>query len=229
MTLRTRRTWRRTLPPGPPAGIGHNQGPPLDAWNAFCWRKAQKAAWKSVPIEVVRRRCRRARELGLSYQDYAAVIMDRGAHLQTLFFDLGGTLVEVENDEVRTDSSGRIRPLPGVVEKLSGLKDCKVFVITNQAGVAEGLITAEQARSFIEQINALCNTVLTDYRVCMEAADSRSRFRKPQPGMVCELLAEHGLLPSAAVMIGDSESDRKCAEAAKLARFIWARDYFGWT
>ena len=206
MTLRTRRTWRPKPPPGPPAGIGHNQGPPLDSWTAFCWGKARKAAWKSAPTEVVRRRCNRARELGLSYQDYAAVILDRGAHVQALVFAFGGTLVEAENGEVRSDPSGRIRPLPRVVQKLSGLKGCKVFVIT------------DQAPSFVDQINDLCGTILTETRIC-----------DTQPGPVLELLAGHGLSPSAVVMIGDRESDRTCAEAARLARFIWARDYFGWT
>lgn len=216
----------------PPPAIGHNQGPPLEpdnSWNSFCWRKAHKAAWKAPPVEVVRRRCRRARDLGLSYRDYTAIVLDRGTHPFVLIFDLGGTLVEIENDEIRSDPQGRVRPLPGVVEKLSGLVGYKIFVVTNQAGVAEGLITAEQARSFVEQVDRLCGAVITDYRICMEPAGSGSAFRKPRPGMVVDLLAAHKLPPAAAVMIGDSENDRECAAAAKLACFVWARDYFGWS
>lgn len=212
-----------------PAPIGHNQGPPLDAgrsWKRVCWKKAQQAAWKSPGVETVRRRSRRARELGLTYRQYSVVLLDRGVHLSALFFDLGGTLLRVEADEIHVDPWGLVQPLSGVVEKLAQLKNCKVFVVTNQAGIATGLLTAEQALGFISQLDGLCGGVLTDQRVCGDPPGSGSRFRKPEPGMVLELLAEHRLAASAAVMVGDSENDRVCANAAGLALFLWAWDYF---
>ncbi|NMM45742.1 hypothetical protein HH303_14695 [Rhodospirillaceae bacterium KN72] len=67
-----------------PPGIGHNGGPPLQSrytWKAVCWRKAQKKAWKTPPPEVVRMRCRRARELGMTYREYTLEILERGRHL----------------------------------------------------------------------------------------------------------------------------------------------------
>ena len=44
------------------AGIGHNEGPPLveSQWHLVAWRMAVEEAWKNPPIEVVRRRLRRA-------------------------------------------------------------------------------------------------------------------------------------------------------------------------
>jgi len=69
-----------------PAPLGHNGGPPLEeppgaGWRLFCWRKAQRAAWKTPPREVALRRLARAEELGMSYRDYTAVILDSGRHL----------------------------------------------------------------------------------------------------------------------------------------------------
>jgi phosphoglycolate phosphatase-like HAD superfamily hydrolase len=61
----------------------------------------------------------------------------------------------------------------------------------------------------------------------MEPAESGSPFRKPRPGMVLDLLAAHRLPAAAAFMVGASESDRRCAEAARLARFLWAWEFFG--
>ena len=64
-----------------PPGIGHNGGPPLQrihGWTVTCWRKAQKKAWKTPPIEVVRRRCKRAAELGMTYREYTLEILERG-------------------------------------------------------------------------------------------------------------------------------------------------------
>lgn len=67
-------------------GIGHNGGPPLDepsaqGWHAYCWRRAHKAAWKTPPREIALRRLRRAEELGMTYAEYTAIILDRGTFL----------------------------------------------------------------------------------------------------------------------------------------------------
>ena len=76
--------------PDPPAGIGHNGGPPLDQvpeWgpggigNYFEWRAASEAAFR-VPAEVAMRRARRAEALGLTYAEYQLKILERGRHLQ---------------------------------------------------------------------------------------------------------------------------------------------------
>lgn len=65
-------------------GPGHNNGPPLESlygYRNFVWRRASKAAWKTPPIEVIRRRARRARELGMSYHEYTLEILERGRYL----------------------------------------------------------------------------------------------------------------------------------------------------
>jgi hypothetical protein len=67
-----------------PAPIGHNRGPPLDpetAWRSFCWRKAHAKAWKTPSREIALARLARAEALGISYREYAAVLLDRGTHL----------------------------------------------------------------------------------------------------------------------------------------------------
>ncbi|MEQ8267562.1 MAG: hypothetical protein RH982_10230 [Parvibaculum sp.] len=64
--------------------LGHNNGPDLltsTAWHAYAWRKARERAWKTPPLEVVKRRCARAEALGLSYREYTLEILDRGRYL----------------------------------------------------------------------------------------------------------------------------------------------------
>ncbi|MBV8493104.1 MAG: hypothetical protein JO162_06460 [Alphaproteobacteria bacterium] len=64
-------------------GIGHNGGPPLDrgaGWRHFCWKKAHARAWKT-PREIALARLARAEALGMSYREYASVILDKGVHL----------------------------------------------------------------------------------------------------------------------------------------------------
>jgi len=88
------RSWPRAGATGEPVPVapmpsalrwlGHNKGPPWDTgvhWRTFAWKKANAAAWKTPPIEVVRRRMARARELGMTYEAYTAVLLDTGKHL----------------------------------------------------------------------------------------------------------------------------------------------------
>ena len=50
------------------AGIGHNGGPTLESggsWRRVAWKKAREELLPTLPIEVVRLRVSRAKELGL--------------------------------------------------------------------------------------------------------------------------------------------------------------------
>ncbi|MEQ8355605.1 MAG: hypothetical protein RH942_08710 [Kiloniellaceae bacterium] len=65
------------------AGIGHNEGPPLveSEWHLVAWRMAVEEAWKNPPIEVVRRRLRRAQALGMTNRQYTLEVIERGRYL----------------------------------------------------------------------------------------------------------------------------------------------------
>jgi hypothetical protein len=70
-----------------PAAPGHNGGPPLDdeprtrGFVHYCWKRAHRAAWRNPGYEIVMRRLKRAEELGMSYREYTAIILDRGIYL----------------------------------------------------------------------------------------------------------------------------------------------------
>lgn len=78
-------TWG--LSAGPPAPIGHNNGPPLDepvndAFVGWRWRKAHREAWKNPSMSVMKFRLARAEAAGVSYRDYMLELLDTGRHLQ---------------------------------------------------------------------------------------------------------------------------------------------------
>ena len=73
--------------------LGHNRGPPLEEkhvpeWGEgpigtyFCWKAAHRAAWRSVPREVMLFRLDKAERLGLTYEEYTLEILERGRYLQ---------------------------------------------------------------------------------------------------------------------------------------------------
>jgi hypothetical protein len=75
-----------------PAATGHNGGPPLDEhvpeWgrggigNYFYWKTAYDNVRKNVSRDVAMFRVAKAQRLGLTYDEYALEILERGRHLQ---------------------------------------------------------------------------------------------------------------------------------------------------
>ena len=72
--------------------IGHNGGPPLDdehvpEWGRggigtyFSWRAAHRAAWRSLPREMMLWRLEKAERLGLTYEEYTSEVLDSGRYL----------------------------------------------------------------------------------------------------------------------------------------------------
>ena len=56
--------------------IGHNNGPSMETGRGFrvhAWSKARADLIPNLPIEILRGRVRRAKELGLPYKTYASV------------------------------------------------------------------------------------------------------------------------------------------------------------
>ena len=143
------------------------------------------------------------------------------------FFDLGGTLVAIENDEIKCSTTGRVTLLPGIKTALMQLRGKPIFVITNQAGVALGLPSDAQARSYIEQVNAEVGNIITDYRMCTHNPADDCFCRKPQPGMILELARLYSVDLSQALMVGDALTDERCAQAAGIGTFLWASTFFG--
>jgi hypothetical protein len=80
------------------AEIGHNRGPSLEggvSWRKHCWSAARAALVPTLPIEVVRLRVRRARELGLDYKTYAGVRAATGHDVVAFLFSSNALRVSV--------------------------------------------------------------------------------------------------------------------------------------
>jgi D-glycero-D-manno-heptose 1,7-bisphosphate phosphatase len=144
---------------------------------------------------------------------------------QAWFFDLGGTLVQIERDEVAVTAQGRVIPIPGAIEAIARLRDERMFIISNQAAVAQGSLAAMQAYDFIRQINTLCGGAVTDTRFAMHPPEANHPWRKPAPGMLQDLATVYGLELSRCAMVGDSQSDESCARNAGIGAFFWIDDF----
>ncbi|GAB2627762.1 hypothetical protein Aab01nite_81420 [Paractinoplanes abujensis] len=144
-----------------------------------------------------------------------------------VFFDLGGTLLALDGDEIARDERGRVTVLPGVRERLAVLAGSPVFVVTNQAGVAEGTLTERQLQADLAQLSQATGGAVTDWAACTHRRDAGCVCRKPRTGLVEGLARTHGIDLTRSTMVGDSPADQQMAVAAGMARFVWAADYFG--
>jgi D-glycero-D-manno-heptose 1,7-bisphosphate phosphatase len=124
---------------------------------------------------------------------------------RAVLFDRDGTLIH--NVPYLDDPDG-VQPVSGAREVLDGLRSrgVAVGVVSNQSGVARGLITPEA----LERVNARVDALLGPFdtwQVCRHGEQDRCSCRKPQPGMVQAAAAELGLQPEECLMIGDIGAD----------------------
>lgn len=103
-------------------------------------------------------------------------------------------------------------------------------VASNQGGVAFGIFTADEAELLVSAAAAFIGAKA--HRVCFYHPKGRispwnmeHRNRKPQPGMLIELMQQLNFTPEQTVMVGDWQADQEAAKAAGC-EFIWANDFF---
>jgi D-glycero-D-manno-heptose 1,7-bisphosphate phosphatase len=143
--------------------------------------------------------------------------------MKAVFLDRDGTIV-IERGYLT--APGQVELLPGVAGAIVSLRagGWKLFVISNQACVAKGMITEEELGAInLRMVSLLASEgAAVDGIYCCphhpEGVVSRYALqcgcRKPLPGMMEQAAAEHGLDLARCVMIGDTQSDLDAGRAA---------------
>lgn len=108
-----------------------------------------------------------------------------------------------------------VRPVTGASAALDRLRERGLLlaVVSNQSGVAKGLISPTQLAAVNAQVNALLGP-FDSWQVCPHDAGDGCTCRKPEPGMVQAAARELGVDPSRCVLIGDTGGDVQAALAA---------------
>jgi HAD superfamily hydrolase (TIGR01662 family) len=129
-----------------------------------------------------------------------------------VLFDRDGTLV---HDFPYNGDPDWVRPVDGAQEALDRLRELgvRIGVVSNQSGIARGLITPEQ----VEACNARLAELIGPFdtvQVCPHGPDDGCACRKPAPGMVTAACAELDVDPARCVVVGDIGADMNAATAA---------------
>lgn len=151
---------------------------------------------------------------------------------RAVFLDRDGTLNE--NPGYLGDP-GKVILLPFVGEVLSRLKNefnYFLVVISNQSGIARGLITADQ----VEQVNEKINLLLKEFNVLIDkfyycpfhpdfSTAEECSCRKPSTEMVEKAVEEFEIDRSKSFFIGDSVADIECGINADIKTILVKTGY----
>lgn len=109
--------------------------------------------------------------------------------------------------------------MPGVIEGLTLFQDAgyKLYIVTNQSGIARGDFTKKQFAEFTYALHELLEEngiFIEGAAFCPHNRDAGCECRKPKPAMILNLIEDHDLNPKQCWMIGDRETDVQAGLAA---------------
>ncbi len=129
-----------------------------------------------------------------------------------ILFDRDGTLVE---DVPYNGDPSRVRPMPGAREALCALRAAGVplAVVSNQSGIARGLLDERQLRAVNRRIEELLGPFEL-WLCCPHGPEDGCDCRKPRPGSIRRAAELLGVPVSRCAVVGDIGSDMLAAIAA---------------
>ncbi|MDQ4123837.1 MAG: HAD family hydrolase [Acidobacteriota bacterium] len=139
---------------------------------------------------------------------------------RAVFFDKDGTLVKDVPYNVNPDL---IVLNEGAAEAVKKLKTAgfKIFVVSNQSGIARGFFEEKDLAVVWEKLNELCEIEFDGFYFCPHFLDGKIEkysfacdCRKPEAGMILQAAREHNLDLQNSWVVGDSPKD---AEAGRIA------------
>ncbi|MEO1424732.1 MAG: hypothetical protein AAFV09_16370 [Pseudomonadota bacterium] len=187
-------------------GIGHNKGPkPGAGWRRHCWRKARaELLGPTMPIEIVRRRVRRARQLGLSYPEYASILLGTGRDVTAFLFTVEGLYLRLTRE---LEMPGRVR------EAVQRIDRCALTGFSPSGEVPE---------AFRVELSTAAGCPIASVAPEPEPPVGWAEARRA----IRATLDPLRLPGNSVVMIGSREVEADWARAANMARFLPRERYF---
>jgi D-glycero-D-manno-heptose 1,7-bisphosphate phosphatase len=150
------------------------------------------------------------------------------------FVDRDGT---INIDTGHVFRVGDFQYITGALDALKQLseRDIRIYIVTNQAGIAKGLYTEEDFQSLTEKMLAHMRghgISIAGVRYCPhhpEATVAAYRrvceCRKPGTALLRDVLAEEGIGPGSAALIGDKNSDIEAGRALGIRTYLVETGY----
>ncbi len=137
---------------------------------------------------------------------------------KAVLFDRDDTLIE---DRVYLNDPEDIHYLKNVFPAVKSLADAgfEIFVVTNQSGVAKGIVEVKNINEIHRRIKDEFKShgvEIKDFFYAPYSTKTKHYYRKPQPGMLNEAVVKHGLDPAQCWMVGDRMTDVEAGHRAGM-------------
>jgi D-glycero-D-manno-heptose 1,7-bisphosphate phosphatase len=138
---------------------------------------------------------------------------------KALFLDRDGTLIL--DKHYLADPAG-VELVPGIADALRRARALgyRLFIHTNQSGIARGLHTLDdvhRCNDRMEELLALPRPIFDAICIAPEGPNDPVVYRKPSPRFIHESIERYHLDPAQCWMVGDREGDIDAGRAAGIA------------
>lgn len=140
--------------------------------------------------------------------------------MKAVFFDKDGTLIKNIPYNVNPDL---IELTTGAAEAVQKLRAAgfRLFIVSNQSGVARGFFLAEELAAVWQKLNELCGVEFDGFYYCPHFENGKiaeysvvCNCRKPAAGMILRAAREHQIDLKNSWLIGDTLSDIEAGQRA---------------
>lgn len=187
--------------------IGHNNGPTIEkgqGWRVHCWKKARRELLPQLPLEVIRMRVRRAKELGLEYKTYASLRSASGRDVIAFLFSSNALRVFQIDEALPKEREDRLK----------AVRKCGKLLLVSKP------LQPEVTRAQMLQDHGI---VLDDVKSAPRFTDGWAEIKSG----VRAVLDPKKLPGAAVVMVGDTSWEREWTVAGKLGAYLPAEIFFG--
>lgn len=155
--------------------------------------------------------------------------MDKSDAKKIIFLDRDGV---INKKPPKADYVKSVDEFIFLPQALSGLKllqekGYEIYIVTNQPGIARGLMTENDLTEIHKYFLDVCKKSgisIKDIYYCPHGWNEGCSCRKPNPGMLFRAAAEHNFDLKNAIFIGDDERDQQAGKAADCRTILIASD-----
>ncbi|OED36795.1 D-glycero-beta-D-manno-heptose-1,7-bisphosphate 7-phosphatase [Chromatiales bacterium (ex Bugula neritina AB1)] len=134
--------------------------------------------------------------------------------MKLVLLDRDGVINEESDGYIRSEAEWL--PIEGSIDAIARLcqADYRVVVVTNQSGIARGLVTLEELHAIHERMHqavAASGGRIDAVFICPHKPDDDCNCRKPRPGMLHSVMQRLDIELAGVPLVGDSLRDVQSA------------------